>query len=130
MKKYQLITSHSPLRDKSDFLDLYHSSMKLTNTPTSQSGFDEWFARCITQGVILIASEESSADDTMELIAHLYGIMDEDEKADWSPEAAEDMVADQRRYEIKQGITPHEYDARDFFETIAELIAQDKENED
>lgn len=40
------------------------------------------------------------------------------------------MVADQRRYEIEQGNTPREYDAHDFYETIAELIAQDEEVED
>lgn len=84
MKKYQLLTSHSPMHEKNDFYDLYERSMKLTNTETSQPGFDNWFDRCVARGVILIASEDSPASDgTMELIAHLYSIMDEDEKAEW-----------------------------------------------
>ena len=65
------------------------------------------------------------SDETMELIAHLYSLMDDEDKDNWSRQAAEDMVADQRRYEIDHGITPREYDACDFYETIAELIAQD-----
>ena len=65
------------------------------------------------------------SDETMELIAHLYSLMDDADKDNWSRQAAEDMVTDQRRYEIDHGITPHEYDACDFYETIAELIAQD-----
>lgn len=69
-------------------------------------------------------------DYSMELIAHLYSMMDDDEKAEWSPEAAKDMVLGQHRYEIEQGIAPHEYDANDFYETITELIAQDTEEED
>ena len=64
-------------------------------------------------------------DETMELIAHLYSLMDDEEKDNWSRQAAEDMVLDQRRYEIERGITLREYDACDFYETIAELIAQD-----
>ena len=64
-------------------------------------------------------------DETMELIAHLYSLMDDEEKDGWSRQAAEDMVADQRRYEIDHGIAPRKYDACDFYETIAELIAQD-----
>ena len=65
------------------------------------------------------------SDETMELIAHLYSLMDDEERDNWSRQAAEDMVTDQRRYEIEHGITPREYDACDFYETIAELIAQD-----
>ena len=64
-------------------------------------------------------------DETMELIAHLYSLMDDEEKDGWSQQAAETMVIDQRRYEIDQGITPSEYDAQEFYEIIAELIAQD-----
>lgn len=126
MKKYQLLTSDSPLRDKDDFMNLYRSCMNASGTPVTQSGFDGWFNRCVAQGAILKADN----DDTMELIAHLYSMMDDDEKAEWSPEAAKDMVLDQRRYEIEQGIAPREYDANDFYETITELIAQDAEEED
>ena len=61
----------------------------------------------------------------IELIAHLYSLMDDDDKDNWSHQAAEDMVADQRRYEIEHGIKPREYDTRAFYETIAELIEQD-----
>ena len=74
--------------------------------------------------------EETDTDDKdpMELIAYLYSFMDDEEKTDWSRQAAENMVTDQRRYEIAHGITPREYDAKDFYDTIAELIAQDTED--
>ena len=64
-------------------------------------------------------------DETMELIAHLYSLMDDIEKSIWSRKHADDLLADQRRYEIDHGITPREYDAQEFYETIAELIEQD-----
>lgn len=70
-------------------------------------------------------SNTPKSDTTMELIAHLYSLMDDEEKDGWSQQAAETMVADQRRYEIDHGITPREYDAQEFYEIIAELIAQD-----
>ena len=70
-------------------------------------------------------SNTPKGDETMELIAHLYSLLDDEEREGWSRQAAEDMVADQRRYEIDHGITPREYDACDLYETIAELIAQD-----
>ena len=54
-------------------------------------------------------SNTPKGDETMELIAHLYSLMDDEEKEDWSRQAAEDMVADQRRYEIDHGFTPREY---------------------
>ena len=73
-------------------------------------------------------SNTPKGDETMELIAHLYSLMDDEEKEGWSRQAAEDMVADQRRYEIDHGFTPREYDACDFYETIAELIEQDAED--
>ena len=68
-------------------------------------------------------------DSTMELIAHLYSFMTDDDKADWSIEEAEKMVADQYRYEIGNGITPPYYSTADFYEVIAEFIAQDAEDE-
>ena len=74
--------------------------------------------------------EGDTDDDTMELIAHLYSFMDEEDKDNWSRQDAEDMVADQRRYEIDNGITPREYDACDFYEAIAEFIAQDEDDDD
>ena len=69
-------------------------------------------------------------DSTMELIAHLYSFMDDDEKAAWSKDAARDMVDDQCRYEIENGITPPYYSATDFYEIIAEFIRQDEEDDD
>ena len=68
-------------------------------------------------------------DSEMELFAHLYSLMDEVEKSIWSRKHADDVLADQRRYEIAHGITPHEYDAIAFYETIAEFIEQDAEEE-
>ena len=35
-----------------------------------------------------------SSDETMELIAHLYSLMDDEDKDNWSRQADEDMVAD------------------------------------
>ena len=74
--------------------------------------------------------EQSYINDCeMELLAHLYSLMDEDAKESWSRQDAEDMVADQRRYEIDHGVTPREYDVCDFYEVISEFIAQDAEEE-
>lgn len=69
--------------------------------------------------------EADTDDDPMELFAHLYNLMDDEEKGSWSRQAAVDMLADQRRYEIDHGLTPREYDANEFHEVIAEFIAQD-----
>lgn len=66
-------------------------------------------------------------DETMELIAELYSYMDEEEMADWSMKAAQDLVADQRRYEIEHGHVPGNYDPEVFYEVIAEFIQQDTE---
>lgn len=74
--------------------------------------------------------EADAEDDTMELYAHLYSLMDDVEKSIWSRKHADDVLADQRRYEIDHGITPREYDALDFYETIAEFIAQDEGDDD
>ena len=76
-----------------------------------------------------IEEADTDDDDPMELIAHLYSLMDEDEKSHWSRQAAEDMVTDQHSYEIDHGITPRVYDADEFYETIAEFIAQDAEDD-
>jgi len=121
MKKYKLFTSDAASRDKSDFHELYSKLMSIIRTPASESGFDEWFDDLVREGVILTVETD---DETMELIAHLYSMMDDEEKDGWSRQAAEEMVADQRRYEIDHGITPRDYDACDFYETIAELIEQ------
>ncbi len=67
------------------------------------------------------------SDATMELIAHLYSFMTEEDKAEWSLTKAEEMVDDQYRYEIDEGITPSYYSVMDFYEIIAEFIAQDAE---
>lgn len=66
-----------------------------------------------------------SAEKEMELIAYLYNFMDDQEKASWSRQDAEEMVNDQRLYEINMGAAPRDYDANDFYEVIAEFIAQD-----
>ena len=127
MKKYKLFTSDAASRDKSDFHELYSKLMSIIRTPASESGFDEWFDDLVREGVILTVETD---DETMELIAHLYSMMDDKEKDGWSRQAAEEMVADQRRYEIDHGITPRDYDACDFYETIAELIEQDAEDDE
>ncbi len=66
-------------------------------------------------------------DETMELIAKLYSYMDEEEMASWSMEAAQELVADQYRYEIAHGYTLGHYDPADFYEVISEFIRQDTE---
>ena len=66
-------------------------------------------------------------DETMELIAKLYPYMDEEEMASWSMEAAQEMVADQYRYEIEHGYTLGHYDPADFYEVISGFIQQDTE---
>ena len=66
-------------------------------------------------------------DETMELIAKLYSYMDEEEMAGWSMEAAQELVADQYRYEIEHGYTLGHYDPTDFYEVISELIQQNTE---
>ena len=71
------------------------------------------------------------SDTTMELIAYLYSLMDEDEKANWSMQAAQDMVDDQYRYEIEvEHTTPGFYNARDFYEIIRDFMAQDAAEQD
>lgn len=122
MKKYKLFDAKATPRNKSEFHELYSRLMNISRTPASESGFDEWFDSLVREGIILATEVD---EETMELIAHLYSLMTDEEKEGWSRQAAEDMVADQRRYEIDHGITPREYDACDFYETIAELIAQD-----
>lgn len=69
----------------------------------------------------------NSNEQVMELIAYLYGFLDDEDKASWSRQDAEKMVSDQRRYEIDRGIAPHDYEVDDFYEVIAEFIAQDAE---
>ena len=127
MKRYKLFTSDAASRDKSDFHEFYSKLMSISRTPASESGFDEWFDNLVREGVILTVETD---DETMELIAHLYSLMDDEEKEDWSRQAAEDMVADQRRYEIDHGNPPRDYDACDFYEIIAELIEQDAEDDE
>ena len=53
--------------------------------------------------------------------------MDKEEMASWSMEAAQEMVADQYRYEIEHGYTLGHYDPADFYEVISEFIQQDAE---
>ena len=68
-------------------------------------------------------------DETMELLAYLYGYMGEEEKATWSPKDAQEMMDDQRRYEIEQGLEPKEYDVADVYEVIRQFIQPDAEDE-
>ena len=68
-------------------------------------------------------------DETMELLAYLYGYRGEEEKATWSPKDAQEMMDDQRRYEIEQGLEPKEYDVADVYEVIRQFIQQDAEDE-
>lgn len=60
-------------------------------------------------------------------IAKLYSYMDEEEMASWSMEAAQELVADQYRYEIEHGYVLGHYDPADFYEVISEFIRQDTE---
>ena len=69
-------------------------------------------------------------DETMELLAYLYGYMDEEEKATWSLKDAQEMMDDQQRYEIEQGLEPKDYDVADVYEVIRQFIQQDAEDED
>ncbi len=69
-------------------------------------------------------------DETMNLLVYLYGYMDEEEKATWSLKDAQEMMDDQRRYEIEQGLEPKEYDVADVYEVIRQFIQQDAEDED
>ena len=55
--------------------------------------------------------------------------MGEEEKATWSPKDAQEMMDDQRRYEIEQGLEPKEYDVADVYEVIRQFIQQDAEDE-
>ena len=66
-------------------------------------------------------------DKTMELIACLYGHMDEEDYAGWSIQEAQNMVKDQYRYEIEHGYVLGHYDPADFYEVISEFIRQDTE---
>ena len=70
------------------------------------------------------------SDETMELYAHLYSLMDDVEKLIWSRKHADDVLADQRRYEIDHGLTPREYDALEFYEVISEFIERDENDEE
>lgn len=66
-------------------------------------------------------------DETMELIAKLYSYMDDEEMASCSMKAAQELVADQYRYEIEHGYVLGHYDPVDFYEVISEFIQQDTE---
>ena len=68
-------------------------------------------------------------DEPMDLLAFQYGYMGEEEKATWSPKDAQEMMDDQRRYEIEQGLEPKEYDVADVYEVIRQIIQQDAEDD-
>ena len=63
------------------------------------------------------------SESQMELMAHLYSFMSDEDMAAWTIDAAQDMIDDQHRYEIEHGIMPGMYFAQDFYEFIRELIA-------
>lgn len=75
--------------------------------------------------------EEKQMDEMMmELIAKIYGYMDDEEKASFTLEAAKEMVEDQIQIDKDAGREPLEYDPELFYDTICEFIQQDAEDED
>ena len=66
----------------------------------------------------------------MDLIVDIYNQMDEDDKASFTLEEAENMVKDQIEIDFSHGREPLDYDPQDFYEVICEFIQQDAEDED
>lgn len=61
----------------------------------------------------------------MELISKLYSYMDENDKANWSREAAKDMYEDELNISAKNGHKCPIESSEVLFDTIAEFISQD-----
>ena len=57
-------------------------------------------------------------DMMMELIAKIYGYMDDAEKASFTLEAAKEMVEDQIQIDKDHGRKPLEYDPELFYDTM------------
>lgn len=57
-------------------------------------------------------------DMMMELIAKIYGYMDDAEKASFTLEAAKEMVEDQIQIDKDYGRKPLEYDPELFYDTM------------
>jgi len=68
---------------------------------------------------------EYAEDRTMDIIIEVYNNMSAEEKRNWTPADAQDVVSDQIKMDAAHGLPPTAYDARDFYETIRELITQD-----
>lgn len=66
-------------------------------------------------------------NELMELLCQLYDNMDEADKAEWSMDAAQDMIDDQHTYEQYHNLTEGTYDATFWYEAIAEMIEEDSE---
>ena len=66
----------------------------------------------------------------MDLIVDIYNQMDEDDKASFTLEEAENMVKDQIEIDFSHGREPLDYDPQLFYEVIREFIQQDAEEED
>ena len=66
----------------------------------------------------------------MDLIVDIYNQMDEDDKAHFTLEEAENMVKDQIEIDFSHGREPLDYDPQLFYEVIREFIQQDAEEED
>jgi len=68
---------------------------------------------------------ESAEDRTMDIIIEVYNNMSAEGKRNWAPADAQDVVSDQIKMDAAHGLPPTVYDARDFYETIRELVTQD-----
>ena len=66
----------------------------------------------------------------MDLIVDIYNQMDEDDKASFTLEEAQNMVKDQIEIDFSHGREPLDYDPQDFYEVICEFIQQDAEDGD
>ena len=65
-------------------------------------------------------------DIIMDLIIAIYYNMNDDDKATWSLEAAQDVINDQIKIDKVAGRTALPYVPEDFYLTIQELIQQDE----
>jgi hypothetical protein len=63
-----------------------------------------------------------SDEEQMELLNELYCNMEDEDKKDWSLEAAQELLDDQHTYEREHGLAEGDYDVNFWFEFIAELI--------
>ena len=73
--------------------------------------------------------ELTTDEAIMRIILKVYDAMDEQDRATWSLEEAEKVVADQILMDKERSLTPLPYEAEDFYDTICALIALDREEE-